>query len=244
MRLMWKIRDPSARKSGAGNIFVKNLDESVDNNALYNAFSEYGNILSYKVAMTDAGKNLGYGFVHFESEEDAVGAIKSANGSMLAGRPIQVGRFLNKRERQEAGQSTRKFTNIYVKNLDDSLCQEDRVSDLFSAYGDITSMHVPSDTKGNPRGFAFVNFANSEMAQRCVAEMNGKEIEGKILCVCRAQTRQERESELRTKHEKRRTEMMQKYQGVNLYVKNLSDEIDDDRLQKEFSAFGTITSCK
>ena len=32
--------------------------------------------------------------------------------------------------------------------------------------------------------------------------------------------------------------------GVNLYVKNLDDTIDDDRLRKEFAPFGTITSAK
>lgn len=34
------------------------------------------------------------------------------------------------------------------------------------------------------------------------------------------------------------------FQGVNLYVKNLDDSIDDDRLRKEFAPYGTITSAK
>lgn len=33
-------------------------------------------------------------------------------------------------------------------------------------------------------------------------------------------------------------------QGVNLYVKNLDDGIDDERLRKEFAPYGTITSAK
>ncbi|KAL7381688.1 hypothetical protein ABVT39_009515 [Epinephelus coioides] len=32
--------------------------------------------------------------------------------------------------------------------------------------------------------------------------------------------------------------------GVNLYMKNLVDGIDDERLRKEFAPFGTITSAK
>lgn len=34
------------------------------------------------------------------------------------------------------------------------------------------------------------------------------------------------------------------FQGVNLYVKNLDDGIDDERLRKEFAPYGTITSAK
>ena len=35
-----------------------------------------------------------------------------------------------------------------------------------------------------------------------------------------------------------------RYQGVNLYVKNLDDTIDDEKLREEFSVHGTITSAK
>ena len=32
--------------------------------------------------------------------------------------------------------------------------------------------------------------------------------------------------------------------GVNVFVKNLEDLIDDDQLREEFSTFGSVTSAK
>jgi len=65
-------------------------------------------------------------------------------------------------------------------------------------------------------------------------------VNGKQLYVGRAQKRQERDEVLR--HQ--RVEQLQKYQGANIYVKNLDDNVDDEKLQQEFSRFGTIVRAK
>lgn len=44
--------------------------------------------------------------------------------------------------------------------------------------------------------------------------------------------------------EELRNEKIAKYQGMNLYVKNLADDVDDERLRAEFAPFGTITSAR
>lgn len=60
----------------------------------------------------------------------------------------------------------------------------------------------------------------------------------------RAQKKSERVAELKRRFEQLKMDRINRYQGVNLYVKNLDDSIDDDRLRKEFTPFGTITSAK
>lgn len=74
--------------------------------------------------------------------------------------------------------------------------------------------------------------------------MNEKEFDLRRMYVARAQKRNERSAILRRQYEQKKQEMMKRFQGVNLYVKNLDDVIDDAKLRQEFANFGTITSAK
>lgn len=109
IRIMWSQRDPSLRKSGVGNVFIKNLDKSIDNKALYDTFSAFGNILSCKVravsvrvipgsmffsripppqVVCDENGSKGYAFVHFETQDAADRAIEKMNGMLLNDRKV------------------------------------------------------------------------------------------------------------------------------------------------------------
>ncbi|KAG5265172.1 hypothetical protein AALO_G00262170 [Alosa alosa] len=243
VRIMWSQRDPSLRKSGVGNIFIKNLDKSIDNKALYDTFSAFGNILSCKVVCDENGSK-GYGFVHFETQEAAERAIEKMNGMLLNDRKVFVGRFKSRKEREaELGARAKEFTNVYIKNFGEDM-DDEKLREIFSKYGNSMSIRVMTDDSGKSRGFGFVSFERHEDAQRAVDEMNGKEMNGKLIYVGRAQKKVERQTELKRKFEQMKQDRMTRYQGVNLYVKNLDDGIDDERLRKEFSPFGTITSAK
>jgi polyadenylate-binding protein len=243
-RIMWSQRDPALRKTGQGNVFIKNLDHAIDNKALHDTFAAFGNILSCKVAQDELGNSKGYGFVHYETAEAANNAIKHVNGMLLNEKKVFVGHHIPKKERMSKFEEMKaNFTNIYVKNIDLDVSDED-FRDLFEKHGDITSASIARDDQGKSRGFGFVNYIKHEAASAAVDTLNDTDFRGQKLYVGRAQKKHEREEELRKQYEAARLEKQSKYQGVNLYIKNLNDDVDDEKLRDMFTPFGTITSAK
>ncbi|SAM09701.1 hypothetical protein [Absidia glauca] len=243
-RIMWSQRDPSLRKTGSGNVFIKNLDVTIDNKALHDTFSAFGNILSCKIAIDESGNSKGYGFVHYETEEAADNAIKHVNGMLLNDKKVFVGHHVPRKERQAKIEELRaKFTNVYVKNLDTEVT-DDEFTAMFTKYGPVTSALISKDEEGKSKGFGFVNYENFADAHKAVDNLNETEHNGKTLYVGRAQKKAEREEELRRQYEQAKMEKLAKYQGVNLYVKNLDDDVDDEKIRQEFSVYGVITSAK
>lgn len=244
-RIMWSQRDPSVRKSGKGNIFIKNLDPSIDNKALHDTFNAFGDILSCKVVTNPQGQSLGFGFIHFATPEAADQAIETVNGMVLNDRAVYVAHHVPRNERESQAEAQKaKFTNVYVKNLDRSLNQQG-LEELFGKFGKITSALLATDAEGKSKGFGFINYEGHEAAQKAVEELNDTDVEGgKKLYVGRAQNKFERQSELKKQYEQARLEKLTKYQGINLYVKNLDDSVDDEKLREIFSPFGSITSVK
>ena len=241
---MWSQRDPALRKTGQGNIFIKNLDELIDNKALHDTFAAFGNVLSCKVATDEHDRSRGHGFVHYETAEAAENAIKAVNGMLLNDKKVYVGHHIPRKERQsKLDEMKSQFTNLYVKNLDPEMGQ-DEFERLFSQFGAVTSALIAVDEEGKSKGFGFVNYERHEEAQKAVDTLHDSEHYGRKIFVARAQKKAEREEELRRSYEQAKMEKLSKYQGVNLYIKNLEDDVDDDKLRGEFEVFGVVTSCK
>lgn len=244
MRIMWSQRDPSLRKSGVGNLFIKNLDKSIQVRDLYDTFSTFGNILSCKIATDEKGNSKGYGFLHYASKEAADTAIAKLKGMLLKDKKIFVGPFLPRNQRLPQGGADSNFNNVFVKNFGEDM-DDDRLKKMFSEYGEITSHIVMKNDEGVSRGFGFVCFKEPKEAAAAVAALHGSDYNGRTLFVGRAMKKSERSEFLRNQMEKKKADKTSRYAvGVNLYVKNLDDGMDEEALRKEFSQHGNITSVK
>ncbi|XP_020273698.1 29 kDa ribonucleoprotein A, chloroplastic-like [Asparagus officinalis] len=77
--------------NAANRLYVGNLSWGVDNLALENLFSEQGKVVDAKVVYDrESGRSRGFGFVTYNTAEEANNAISNLDGSDLDGRTIRV----------------------------------------------------------------------------------------------------------------------------------------------------------
>jgi RNA recognition motif-containing protein len=77
-------------------------------------------------------------------------------------------------------------SKVYVGNLPFSVGAEE-LKKLFAEFGEIAEATVISDKfSGRSKGFGFVTFANKEDAEKAVAAMNEKDVQGRALKVSEA----------------------------------------------------------
>jgi RNA recognition motif-containing protein len=81
---------------------------------------------------------------------------------------------------------------LFVGNLSFQTMEND-LQDYFSQAGMVTSVNLMLDkVTGRSRGFAFVEFASSEEANKAVEQFNNKDFQGRKLTVNIARPREER----------------------------------------------------
>jgi RNA recognition motif-containing protein len=84
-------------------------------------------------------------------------------------------------------------TKLYVGNLNYNTT-EDRLREAFGANGrQVTSVSIIMDREtGRPRGFAFVEMATDEAAKQALSELDGQDLDGRMLRINEAREREAR----------------------------------------------------
>ena len=82
--------------------------------------------------------------------------------------------------------------NIFVGNLSFG-ATEDSVRSLFEAYGTVDRVSIVTDRDtGQARGFGFVEMSNNSEGDRAIAELNGRDLDGRALNVNEARPKEDR----------------------------------------------------
>lgn len=149
------------------NLIVNYLPQQMTDEEFENLFKKFGSMKSCKIVRNrSTGYSYGFGFVDFETHEQALKAIEELNGHELETKKIKVA-FA-----RPAGQDI-KQANLYIKNVPNTWTQDD-VKKVFEPYGNIIQVRV----LGKNRGVAFVLFNLRKQAQDALEALNGKKLDG------------------------------------------------------------------
>jgi cold-inducible RNA-binding protein len=84
------------------------------------------------------------------------------------------------------------MTNIFVGNLSFG-ATEDAVRGLFESYGTVDRVSIVTDRDtGQARGFGFVEMRNGDEAQKAIAGLNSRDLDGRAMNVNEARPKEDR----------------------------------------------------
>ena len=179
-------------------LFVRSLPATATSATLTDLFSESYPVKHAIAVIDPATKQCrGYGFVTLADAEDAKRARDEFNGHTLEGKKLRIEvaepRHRGSKDDNEAvpreqkqvkkAQDIPQPSRLIVRNLPWTIKSPEQLSKLFMSYGKIKQAYIPKKGSGLMAGFGFVVLRGKKNAEKALAGVNGKEVDGRTLAV-------------------------------------------------------------
>ncbi|RDW84408.1 hypothetical protein BP6252_01998 [Coleophoma cylindrospora] len=159
-------------------IYIGNLLFDVTDADLSREFQKFGEIKKAAVATDARGLSKGFGYVDFETQEQAAAAIEAMDETVFEGRRIMVN-YVARSARPSTQNPPSK--TLFIGNLAFEMSDAD-LNKLFRDIRNVIDVRVAIDRRtGQPRGFAHADFVDVESAVKGLEQLQGKEIYGRAL---------------------------------------------------------------
>mmetsp|Transcript_37402 Transcript_37402/g.92513 ORF Transcript_37402/g.92513 Transcript_37402/m.92513 type:complete len:298 (-) Transcript_37402:301-1194(-) len=181
-------------------LYVGNLSWGMNDDSLREVFSDFSVGEVTVVFDSVTGRSRGFGFVHVNDESQADAVIQSLDGVEVDGRSLKVNVSAARTERgpmtpreprapREGGfaGNDKNFEfdarKVYFGNLSWGMDHLD-LQDLCSEIGAVEDSRLITDREtGRSRGFGFVTMASVKEAEEVVNQLNGQDVDGRVLRV-------------------------------------------------------------
>jgi len=189
-----------AKTPQENSVFIGNLDFSVSEAEIMDMCNDIlGPGSASRVRLVtdrETGRPRGFGHIDFNSPEDATRAIEKLNGIQLLNRPIRVDFARRKeegtdqperRERSERNSFKNPINrdhSIFLGNLPWDITQdfvEGMINDVVGPDLFLRVRLAVDKETGRPRGFGHIDFKDAESSERALVELNGLEVNGRLL---------------------------------------------------------------
>lgn len=184
-----------SRRTGKSRIYM-NVGYELTEQQLRDFFNQYGNVTDVYLPKHKSGRNKGFGFTTFDSEEGLRSAL-SAQEYIIGGDVVKINRAgprpefeasLEGADSSAAGadsdavnrqpQLFGKGPRLYVGGVPEELTEE-RLKAHFSRWGNVVDLYFPGK-KGQSRvNYCFVTFDNWRAAQRA-CNQSERNIDGMV----------------------------------------------------------------
>jgi len=239
-RITWHERDSSVRYNNQVNLYIKNIPSQVTPRDFYEYFCTFGDIVSAKLVENEEGTHLGYGYVHFASNESKNKCIEASDEKEIwTGSKLKVENFQKKQERGNPS-TLNPNKSIFMKNFPNDY-DEKKVKELIGGEVQLSWLKVMTDPK--ERKYAILILENEEDSAK-VKTLNKKVINGQELYVDNLMNKHDRKRYLTSKIHEQNTQLTRKFRDCNLHVRNLPSDLKEEGLRNYFSVFGEIKSVK
>uniref|UniRef100_A0A6B2KYA3 RRM domain-containing protein n=1 Tax=Arcella intermedia TaxID=1963864 RepID=A0A6B2KYA3_9EUKA len=173
-------------------LFIKNINFGTTEQELKEFCSKAGNVRNVTIAKKkDPKKNgelvsLGYGFVEFQSREDALNGFKILQGQVLHSHALVISLTKDTKEEVVNRRITERHeqnTKLMIRNVPFQATKKD-IQALFSAFSEVKQVRLPKKPGGKGhRGFAFVEFLTVQEAKNAMQALANSHIYGRHLVI-------------------------------------------------------------
>ncbi|NXM13808.1 NUCL protein, partial [Ploceus nigricollis] len=159
------------KERDARTLFLKNLPYRITEDDIREVFE---NASEVRIVMNKDGSSKGMAYVEFKTEAEANKALEEKQGTEIEGRAVVID-FTGEKSQQEHQKGESK--TLIVNNLSYAATEET----LQEVFKKASSIKVPQNNQGRPKGYAFVDFATAEDAREALNSFNNTEIEGRTI---------------------------------------------------------------
>ncbi|XP_030311717.1 nucleolin isoform X2 [Calypte anna] len=159
------------KERDARTLFVKNLPYRITEDEIREVFE---NATEVRIVMNKEGNSKGMAYIEFKTEAEANKALEEKRGTEIDGRTMVID-FTGEKSHQDHQKGGGESKTLIVNNLSYA-ASEETLQELFKKA---SSIKMPQNNQGRPKGYAFVEFPTAEDAKEALNSCNNTEIEGR-----------------------------------------------------------------
>ena len=178
--------------SDSSTLYIKNLNWSSTEETVRKFFGQVDGLRVVTIPKKKGPNGellpMGFGFVVYETRQQALKALNRFNGKALDGHILQL-KFsarkeavTTKKRKVTTLDNEEKRTKLMVRNIPFEATRNE-LRELFGSFGQLKSLRLPKKFDGTSRGFVFVEYLSSDDAKTAVKALGSTHLLGRKLVV-------------------------------------------------------------